>query len=163
MGRNCRSTSKCLKCKGRYHTSICEREVAEPNPRPPTAQPDDARTLLSPPYTPTLVHNALCSDEENAILLHTQTARSIVHNPANSKTLIEGSQKSYTCMYITERAMNRCLVESTFSPLLHVPLDPNENKRRYVQLWMLECVIHECHCHSGPLVGQLVSKISNRT
>ncbi|XP_064388661.1 uncharacterized protein LOC135336735 [Halichondria panicea] len=121
MGRNCRSTSKCLKCKGRHHTSICEREVAELNPRPHTVQPE---TTLSPdatPYTPTLANNALCSDKGNAILL--QTARSIVHNPAKSETSIEvrllfdsGSQKSY----ITERAKNLLALEPSGEQLLSI-------------------------------------------
>ena len=109
MGRNCRSTSKCLKCKGRHHTSICERGVAEQNP---------PETTLSPDATPTTANNA---DKGNAILL--QTARSIVHNPAKSETSIEvrllfdsGSQKSY----ITERAKNLLALEPSGEQLLSI-------------------------------------------
>jgi len=117
IGRSCRSSSKCQKCKGRHHTSICERQGTEQTRRPLSlAQPPDTKQMSlnadAPSYTPTQTTNTFCSDRRKTVLL--QTARSIVHNPSNPQTLIEvcllfdsGSQKSY----ITERAKSLLALE----------------------------------------------------
>ncbi len=112
-----------LKCKGRHHTSICEREGAEPSPRHPAVQPEKTLSPDAMPYTPTLASNALCSDKGNAILL--QTARSIVHNPAKSEIV---AAKSPTSLNEPRACWHWSLVENNCSPLL--PLNPTENKRR---------------------------------
>ena len=118
LSRACRSASKCQRCKGRHHTSICETqpptgESAKKNPT--LAQPTEPAAGLNPDaetYTPTT--NAPCSDQRKTVLL--QTARTVVCNPSNPGVAIEvrllfdgGSQRSY----ITERAAKLLALEPT--------------------------------------------------
>ena len=120
VGRNCRSSGRCQRCKGRHHTSICEMQGTEGASQPPPAlslaKPlDTTSTSLDPGaplFTPTVSTNALSPDERKTVLL--QTARSVVYNPSNPTASIEvrllfdtGSQKSY----ITERARSLLSLE----------------------------------------------------
>ena len=113
VGRNCRSSGKCQRCRGRHHTFICEIRAAggatttlcQPKP----AKPAEPTTSIVDPdasaYTPTVANNALCMDSKKTVVL--QTSRCVVYNPSNLITALEvrllfetGNQKSY----ITEHA-----------------------------------------------------------
>ena len=119
LSHACRSASKCQRCKGRHHTSICEAQppAGESEKKPPTlAQPTEPSSIgLNPDatvYTPTT--NALCSDQRKTVLL--QTAHTVVCNPSNPRASVElrllfdsGSQRSY----ITKRAMKMLAMKPT--------------------------------------------------
>ena len=124
IGRNCQLLSKCQRCSGRHHTSICERE-AERAPQPPT-QTESTKSPkelnpTAPSYQPISTATTLCSDKGEAILL--QTACTTVHNPSDPQFWIEvqllfdsGSQKSY----ITEQAKRLLSLEPTGEQLLSI-------------------------------------------
>ena len=131
IGRNCRSQSKCQKCKGRHHTSICEVQGTERAGQPPQllslAQPSGNQpTRLNPEahsYTPMQTTNTFCSDERKTVLL--QTARGVLHNPSNPQTSIEvcllfdsSSQNSY----IMERAKSLLALEPSGEKLLSIAM-----------------------------------------
>lgn len=116
LSKNCRSTSKCRRCNGRHHTSICAKEQGQETLKKQESEPpnlakplDPAATAFQPGAqndlgTPSLV----CSTHGKAILL--QTARAIIFNPLNPKQNLEvrflfdsGSQRSYT----TDRVMKQ--------------------------------------------------------
>ena len=117
LGRKCRSPSRCQRCGGRHHTSICEVQVTEqprrPGQPPPSINAPSTRLdPEAPSYTPTQTTNTFCSDKGRTVLL--QTARAVVHNPSRPQISIEvrllfdsGSQKSY----ITERAQDLLSLE----------------------------------------------------
>ena len=99
--------------------------ASQPPPTLSLAKPLDATpTSLdpgAPSFTPTVSTSALCPDKKKAVLL--QTARSVVHNPANPTVSIEvrllfdtGSQKSY----IMERAKSLLSLEPSGEQLLSI-------------------------------------------
>ena len=112
LSRNCRSTSKCKRCQGKHHTSICERgSYSRENPSLATPTELDPEALA---YTPNPTTNTLCSTERKAVLL--QTACAVVHNPSKPEFATEvrllfdsGSQRSY----LTERAMRLLQLQPT--------------------------------------------------
>ena len=120
ISRNCRSTSKCSKCSGRHHTSICERDcIRESTQQPPSAstslvaqsnQPQDAtatsqaqRSSLNPHaaiYTTTPTTTSLYVNANKTVML--QTAQAHIFNPHQPQLTSEvriildsGSQRSY--------------------------------------------------------------------
>ena len=122
LSRNCRSTSKCRRCNGRHHTSICAKEQEQETSKeqeespPSLAKPlDPEATAFEPgtqtnPRTPSLV----CSTHGKAILL--QTARAVIFNPLKPKQTLEvrflfdsGSQRSY----MTDRVMKMLQLKSS--------------------------------------------------
>ena len=127
--RTCRSTSKCLQCRGRHHTSICESQAtsgAGSGGVPSLAQTGESTNppRLNPganPYTPPTTTTALCSGRQKSILL--QTARCVLQNPKKPQKLAEirllldsGSQKSY----LSERAMQLLGLEPSKEQLLSI-------------------------------------------
>lgn len=118
LSRNCRSTSKCKRCNGRHHTSICEKEQrgSASLARPIDLNPE-ATSFEPEPKTPLMV----CTGQGQTILL--QTARAVIYNPLKSKQTLEvrclfdtGSQKSY----LTERAMKLLKLEPTGKQTLSI-------------------------------------------
>ena len=106
MSRLCRSASKCKRCHGRHHTTICDKNSQQPV--------RDLSNKLNPkasPYSPDKTNNTpttttFCSAKRKSILL--QTALTVVHNPRKPKSAVQlrilfdtGSQRSY----LTKRAM----------------------------------------------------------
>jgi len=79
LSKNCRSTSKCRRCNGRHHTSICAKEQGQETLKKQESEPpnlakplDPAATAFQPGAqndlgTPSLV----CSTHGKAILLQT--------------------------------------------------------------------------------------------
>ena len=119
LAKECLSAGRCRNCRGKHHTSICERGTRpKENPRSAAASAD-----LNP-ETPAFSLNTtstLCSAPRRAILL--QTARTIIRNPSNPKLAIEarllfdsGSQRSY----LIERAMKQLQLESTGGQTLSI-------------------------------------------
>ena len=144
LSRNCRSTSKCKRCNGRHHTSICAKEPEQETPKkqeersPSLAKPlDPEATAFEPkvdPETPSLV----CSAHGKAILL--QTARAVIFNPLNPKQTLEvrflfdsGSQRSY----VTDRVMKLLQLESSGERTLTIAAFG----ARYVRLCLLVSVL----------------------
>jgi hypothetical protein len=86
LARECTSASRCKQCRGKHHTSICER-----GPRPKENPSLVGPTNLNPGATvftpPTETTSALCSTPGTAILL--QTARTVIHNPSKPKLAVE--------------------------------------------------------------------------
>lgn len=79
ISRNCCSSSKCKKCQGRHHTSICDKGSQKKDRSGQT----NAAALdpEAPNFTPaTTTTSTLCSTQGRAILL--QTARTVAFNPA---------------------------------------------------------------------------------
>ena len=126
IGRDCRSRSKCTRCNGRHHISICERDSQRESmqsspisvPAAPTPQPDPPRTTptfqsrgtgLNPDatvYTATPTAS-LYVDADKTVLL--QTAQADIYDLQKPQAsmrvrviLDTGSQRSY----ITNRAKN---------------------------------------------------------
>ena len=128
LSRNCRSTSKCRRCNGRHHTSICAKERERETPKEQESEPpslarplDPAATAFQPgakddSRTPALV----CSTHGKAILL--QTARAIIYNPLNPEQKLEvrflfdsGSQRSYTTKRVMQQLQLRPSGEQTLA------------------------------------------------
>ena len=108
ISRDCRSRSKCPKCGGRHHFSIClKRErrpdpaanpsaTSNPHPPPPARLDPEATPFVAPPTTTASMY----VDANKTVLL--QTARAVVYNPRGSQSSLEvravldaGSQRSY--------------------------------------------------------------------
>ena len=108
ISRDCRSRSKCPKCGGRHHFSIClKREkkpdpaanpsaTSNPHPPPPARLDPEATPFVAPPTTTASMY----VDASKIVLL--QTARAVVYNPRGSQSSLEvravldaGSQRSY--------------------------------------------------------------------
>ena len=85
LSRNCRSVSKCKRCQGKHHTSICERG-SQSRENPSLATPTELNPE-APAYTPNPTTNTLCLAEKKAILL--QTACTVVHNPSKLELATE--------------------------------------------------------------------------
>ena len=125
IGRDCRSRSKCGRCNGRHHISICERagqrELTQPPPTSvpttPPPQHDQSRSnqmsqlrgtgpnLDSAATNVTPTTASLYVDADKTVLL--QTAQASIFNPQRSQASLQvrvvldtGSQRSY----ITDRA-----------------------------------------------------------
>ena len=120
IGRSCRSSSKCQRCNGRHHTSICETKTVEQTPNT-QREPQVKLNPTAPSYQPVPTTNNLCSDKGEAVLL--QTARAVVHNPSNPEVSIgvrllfdSGSQRSY----ITEQAKAQLALEPTREQMLSI-------------------------------------------
>lgn len=119
LSRECRSTNRCKLCRGKHHTSICERGT-RPRENPSLATSTDLNPE-APAFTLNETTSTLCSTPGTAILL--QTARTVIHNPLKPKLAIEvrllfdgGSQRSY----LTERAMKLLKLEPTGEQTLSV-------------------------------------------
>ena len=108
ISKDCRSRSKCPKCGGRHHFSICLRRErkpepttnpsALPNPNPPS--PSRLDPEATPFVAPSTTTASMYVDASKTVLL--QTARAVVYNPQESQSSLEvravldaGSQKSY--------------------------------------------------------------------
>lgn len=116
IGRECRSRSKCSKCCGRHHFTICSRmsreDAKQTSPAVPTIDESSVRpvTLQTNPQTSSLNPNAtsfvappttsMYVSAGKTVLL--QTARVLVYNPDAPQSSLEiravldtGSQRSY--------------------------------------------------------------------
>lgn len=109
VSRNCRSTTKCYRCKGKHHSSICSpgptRDATPRDPPPtdsvvPTSPPAaGARTGLNP-GAPTFSSSSLLTVANQSVLL--QTALTSIYDPKQPQKMMKvrlildsGSQHSY--------------------------------------------------------------------
>ena len=112
ISRECKSLSRCQKCKKKHHTSICDANtsqtrhtsfICDPSSSQPRSSAHPTGAGLNPdaaPYQSSTTSSNLCSDNLRAVFL--QTARAVIHNPNSSHVSLEvrllldsGSQKSY--------------------------------------------------------------------
>ena len=120
IGRECRSRSKCSKCGGRHHHSICSRpqvtNVPRTSPIAPTSSEPSHKPTLNPEATPftTPPTTSLYVNANKTVLL--QTARTIAYNPDTPQSALEvraildlGSQRSY----VTNRVKNALSLSPT--------------------------------------------------
>ena len=123
IGHTCRLLSRCQRCSGHHHTSICEKTAEQTQPPPGPAKPQPGLDPAAPSCQPVLTTNTttLCSDKREAVLL--QTAHTIMHNLSEPHISIEvrllfdsGSQRSY----ITEQAKKLLQLEPTGEQLLTI-------------------------------------------
>lgn len=149
IGRDCRSHTRCSKCNGRHHVSICERDSKEPT-RPPTsgsrtqgstpasqAAPSDLNPEAHPyTSTSTSTTSCVCEDPRKAVLLQTARARidnpQKPHNPIEVRILVDsGSQRSY----ISEREEHNSLsCQKGSSTCLSPPLERDKKSQGPAQL-----------------------------
>ena len=102
VSRDCKSISRCQKCKRKHHTSICDANLSRPSSSSHSVQSGLASD--SPLVQATQPTSTLCSHNQQVVLL--QTAKAVVHQPHDPHAslgvrliLDGGSQRSY----ITER------------------------------------------------------------
>ncbi|XP_011407795.1 PREDICTED: uncharacterized protein LOC105311847 [Amphimedon queenslandica] len=121
ISRNCRSSVRCSKCKGRHHLSICSKEGDEEgtgdnqqeageqslNPRAPAFESKSTKSLLV--------------DSDQTVLL--QTARATCFNPDKPHIqlglrflLDSGSQRSF----ITKRAKDKLRLRTTDQKMMSI-------------------------------------------
>ena len=119
LAKECPSAGRCRNCRGKHHTSICERGT-RPKENPSSAAASADLNPEAPAFSLNTT-STLCSAPGRAILL--QTARTVIRNPSNPKLAIEarllfdsGSQRSY----LTERAMKQLQLESTGGQTLSI-------------------------------------------
>ena len=109
MSRSCRSTTRCYKCKGKHHSSICPAETPKdqaPKDEPqtnqvtPSSQPSAGSKPGLNPNAPTFPSSTLLTVANKAVLL--QTAQANIYDPARPQHTLKvrlildgGSQHSY--------------------------------------------------------------------
>ena len=101
--RNCKSSSRCQKCKKKHHISICEDSQNQPPHLPPPG--GSSLNQDAPPFQSSHTTSTLCSENLHSVLL--QTACAVIHHPLDTRVSLPvrlildgGSQKSY----ISQRA-----------------------------------------------------------
>ncbi|XP_067023160.1 uncharacterized protein [Acropora muricata] len=78
LSRNCRSQSRCSKCHGRHHSSICD-----PNETPVSLVSTETQKRESTVDEKRVTSSVnMCVDTKNTVLL--RTAKATVYNPGNS-------------------------------------------------------------------------------
>ena len=134
IGRNCRSSSKCQRCSGRHHTSICQAQVTgQSSSQTESTKSQTGLNPAAPSYQPTSTAATLCSDKEGAVMLLEQLyATPPIHR---SRLRFEScsivAAKSHTSLNKQRLFWHWNPLENNFFRLPH--LDPAESKQRYVQ------------------------------
>ena len=132
LSRNCRSRSRCSKCQGRHHSSICDpsetatRLVDTKNQKRESTVDENRETSSF----------NVCVGTKNTVLL--QTAKGAIYNPDNSYhkrtvgiILDEGSQGSY----ITERHRDAMILPVSHSESLTIkPFGSNTGSHQECQI-----------------------------
>lgn len=120
--RNCRSKSTCRNCKGKHHTSICEKDTASKEEKGATeSQPPKLNPGAEPFTLPEKTTLTTCSSPGGTVLL--QTARTSIYNPLKPQEKVKvrmlfdsGSQNSY----LTERVRKSLRLEPTGGQTLSI-------------------------------------------
>ena len=114
LSRNCRSRSRCSKCHGRHHSSICD--PTETTRGPASTENQKRENAVDEKRVTSSVN--MCVGTRNTVLL--QTAKAAIYNPGSSHQkmtigviLDGGSQRSY----VTERVRDA----------LHLPVSHSES------------------------------------
>ena len=102
--RNCKSSSKCQKCK-KHHTSICDDGQSQTPSLPSTG--DSGLNPNATPFPSTPTTSTLCSDNVQSVFL--QTARAVIHRVSDPNVSLDvrlildgGSQKSYVSQRVCD-------------------------------------------------------------
>lgn len=116
ISRNCSSRSRCSKCQGRHHSSICEDSeksagAVDPVVQDPESKQNEEKEALS----------VMRIGTKNTVLL--QTANTVIHSPDNPERKVfwgiifdGGSQRSYD----TERIRNTMKLPVLYSESLTI-------------------------------------------
>lgn len=130
MGRECKVTSKCTKCQGRHHTSICTKGTQS---AAPVAKPS-SKGGLNPKAEPFGGPEAASLYVESGQMILLQTAKAVVYNPENPSIqtdarviLDSGSQRSYISSRLKKRLSLR---ERDKKPLSIVTFGSNDGKQQ---------------------------------
>ena len=130
IGRNCRSSSKCINCNGRHHTSICTRARRDQlscddlNSTKPNLSKQKPLNPEAPPYSQTESTTTCCTSTSNIILL--QTAKTFVFNlndPTRKVTVHVVLHSGSQCSCITEQTCRRIRLESLGTRAMRILTD----------------------------------------
>ena len=123
ISRTCKSLSRCRRCKGKHHTSICEADSEQVQPSSLATPSGSDLSPGAPPFRPNQTTTNICSSHSQVVFL--QTARAVIQNPTNAGTSIEvrllfdgGSQRSY----LSERARDLLHLDACGEHSLHCHL-----------------------------------------
>ena len=123
MSRDCRSTTMCVKCKGRHHVSLCPSSNTED--KPPQPAPDLSQVPQSSPHgqssNPKSITNMYVSSQTPVLL---QTAKVFLHNHHNEDkpriavrlVMDSGSQRTF----LTNRARRALKLNSLTAESLSI-------------------------------------------
>lgn len=127
VSKNCCSSSRCCKCGGTHHTSICSRGssgISRTNNKPPEARSPQVQVSSASqpqalnPQAGTFVPmtTTMCTNSKTAVLL--QTARAHVYNPLSPQSLVkvrvllDSGKPTFLCHQPSAEILNLALSET---------------------------------------------------
>ena len=89
ISQACQSPSRCQKCKGKHHTSICEANSKQNSPPSLATSTQSNLSTSVPLFTPAVNKTTTTVYSNNSQIVHLQTARAMIKNPSNVKASVE--------------------------------------------------------------------------